>query len=636
MFLVKGLFKRQRTDLSRDIRLERNEQPELFRFIDRLCEETSAPKPAGIYLSTDVNATVIVNTSLINLVMPPQKQLRIGAGLVNAVNLREFKATLAHEFGHFSQKKTLSIHTYVYVANRVLRDVVYARDTWDDWLDRWCGMDIRVSFPAWVLRGVVWVLRGLLGLVFKGINLLHLSLRRQMEFNADDVAVSVAGSDAVATLLCRIEFADQCQELTAHDLRTAAVHGLYSRDVLYHQDRAAAHLRAVNRKPEMGIPPTPPTQVFDPNDTSTGSVIWDSHPTNHDREANAKRYYLPTPPDDRTPWLLFRDMDFLRVKLSESFYLNSIGKPVAGVWSAPEYVQAFIDAERAVVGFDPKYHGLFDDRLLRLPNLDSVPTPDLERDIVDRLAAFFTTYPPADLVDQMRAHHQRREEAKVLEGYRSGNAVLKGHSFPFRGRQAAKKEIPKLLKDVSREMEADQARFADWDQAMGVAHYQAGYLLDPSRGGDLGYRYAFQMSLQSWINILNRQQDSIQATLEWASDGELTEEELSKALESLRTAGSKYADCLAKTEMMLCPEMSNIEYGQRVAGLIRPDNWTPPQFGGDDASLTAAIQHLIIDYQTTLHGLRRLFFKGLVSILTRQEQIATDFTATVSKTRAAE
>jgi Zn-dependent protease with chaperone function len=36
--------------------------------------------------------------------------------------------------------------------------------------------------------------------VFHGINLIHLSLSRQMEFNADDVAVSVAGSDALVHL----------------------------------------------------------------------------------------------------------------------------------------------------------------------------------------------------------------------------------------------------------------------------------------------------------------------------------------------------------------------------------------------------------------------------------------------------
>lgn len=243
LFLVKGLFKSQKTDRSHYVAVTRAEQPELFRFIDRVCEETRAPRPAGVYVSPDVNAAVFYNTSLFNLIVPPRKYLLIGAGLVNAVNLREFKAVLAHEFGHFSQK-SLALGTYVYVANRVLRDIVYGRDSWDDVLRYWCRVDLRLSFPAWALRAVVWVIRRALEQVFKGINLLNLALSRQMEFNADDVAVSVAGSDAIVGALCRIEFADRCHALTARELSAAADLGLHSRDIFHHQRRAAAHLRA--------------------------------------------------------------------------------------------------------------------------------------------------------------------------------------------------------------------------------------------------------------------------------------------------------------------------------------------------------------------------------------------------------
>jgi hypothetical protein len=56
-----------------------------------------------------------------------------------------------------------------------------------------------------------------------------LSLSRQMEFNADDAAVSAAGSYAIVGMLCRVEFADQCQSLIATNCRMAAEHGLYSR-----------------------------------------------------------------------------------------------------------------------------------------------------------------------------------------------------------------------------------------------------------------------------------------------------------------------------------------------------------------------------------------------------------------------
>ena len=46
LFLVKGLFKSQRADRHTYVRVTREQQPELFAFIDRVCAETAAPKPA--------------------------------------------------------------------------------------------------------------------------------------------------------------------------------------------------------------------------------------------------------------------------------------------------------------------------------------------------------------------------------------------------------------------------------------------------------------------------------------------------------------------------------------------------------------------------------------------------------------
>ena len=89
VFLVKGLFKTRHTDRQRYVRVTRKEQPVLFGFIDKVCQETGAPRPKGVYLSPDVNAAVFYDSSLINLVVPPRKYLLIGAGLVNAVGMRE-------------------------------------------------------------------------------------------------------------------------------------------------------------------------------------------------------------------------------------------------------------------------------------------------------------------------------------------------------------------------------------------------------------------------------------------------------------------------------------------------------------------------------------------------------------------
>src|SRR5262249_51802413 len=192
VFLVKGLFKGHRVERSSYVALEEKDHPDLFAFIRRVYEDVGAPRPRRVYVSPDVNAALVYDTSLVNLIIPPRKDLLIGLGLVNVVNLAEFKAVLAHEFGHFAQR-SVGLGSYLYVANRVMSDVIYSRDALDRFVDDWSRSDIRISFPAWGLKGALWLVRKILSGIFQSLNLLNLSLSRSMEFNADNVAVSVTG-----------------------------------------------------------------------------------------------------------------------------------------------------------------------------------------------------------------------------------------------------------------------------------------------------------------------------------------------------------------------------------------------------------------------------------------------------------
>ena len=135
LYLVKGFFKRHAMDKEMHIEITEDEHPVLFAFIYQLCDELGAPLPNKVFVSPDVNAAVMPRTSLINLFVEPKKDLLIGLGLVNSVNLSEFKAVLAHEFGHFSQSAMAS--SYTYVASRIIGDLVEG----EDWFDRfvnWC------------------------------------------------------------------------------------------------------------------------------------------------------------------------------------------------------------------------------------------------------------------------------------------------------------------------------------------------------------------------------------------------------------------------------------------------------------------------------------------------------------------
>src|SRR5262245_25430225 len=121
VFLVKGLFKGQRVERTELIPLDEDDHPQFFAFVRRVYQDTRSAAPRHVYVAAHVNAAVIYDSSLLNLVVPPKKDLLIGLGLVNVVTLTEFKAVLAHEFGHFAQRSG-GLGSYLYVANRVMYD----------------------------------------------------------------------------------------------------------------------------------------------------------------------------------------------------------------------------------------------------------------------------------------------------------------------------------------------------------------------------------------------------------------------------------------------------------------------------------------------------------------------------------
>src|SRR5262249_54976302 len=238
VFLVKGLFKGQRVERAELIPLDEDDHPLFFAFVRRVYQDARSSAPRHVYVGAHVNASVIYNSSLLNPVIPPKKDLLIGLGLVNVVTLTEFKSILAHEFGHFPQR-SVGLDTYLYVANRVMYDIIYKRDALDRFVDQWCELDVRISFPAWGLKAALSGVQRILGGLYRGLNMLHLSLSRQMEFNADNVAIRLAGSDALVHWLARMEFAGECLADAARSLSAAADHGLFSDDMFYHQSQAA-------------------------------------------------------------------------------------------------------------------------------------------------------------------------------------------------------------------------------------------------------------------------------------------------------------------------------------------------------------------------------------------------------------
>jgi len=139
---------------------------------------------------------------------------------------------------------------------------------------------------------------------------------REMEFNADRVAVSVSGSDSLVHALHRLGPADEAWEeavsFSAEELHA----GRDVEDLFVLQRSALEHLRRIFDEPDFGKTPKRPEgdstfRVFTAG-LAQPPRMWLTHPHNHEREENAKRVYLPAPTDSRSAWALFTDAAALR------------------------------------------------------------------------------------------------------------------------------------------------------------------------------------------------------------------------------------------------------------------------------------------------------------------------------------
>ncbi|WEK21028.1 MAG: M48 family metalloprotease [Candidatus Pedobacter colombiensis] len=208
-FLIKFIFSSsKKVDRSHLVEINEQQQPELFKMLGVIVSEVKTTFPKKVYLSSDVNASVFYDSNFWSMFFPVRKNLQIGLGLMNTVSVIELKAILAHEFGHFSQR-SMKVGSYVYNVNKVIYNMLYDNEDYGSLLNGWSNIS---NYFALFAKGAIMVIQGIqyvLTKVYTVLNLNYMALSREMEFHADAVAASVAGSHPLANSLLRLGLADQ-------------------------------------------------------------------------------------------------------------------------------------------------------------------------------------------------------------------------------------------------------------------------------------------------------------------------------------------------------------------------------------------------------------------------------------------
>ncbi len=361
-FLIKFIFSISRYDHSNSIEVSESEHPKLFAFIRQLAKDTHTSFPKRIYLSPEVNACVFYDSSFWSMFFPVKKNLQIGLGLVNVLTISEFKAVMAHEFGHFSQK-SMKLGSFVYNLNKVIHNMLYHNNSYGKTLEYWAGISalfaLFASLTVKIVQGIQWILKKMYTIINKS----YMGLSREMEFHADAVAANVSGSETCISALRRLELANACYNtvLTKYDemFKDKCV-GIN----LYNDQQTVLQHVARQYKLEMHNN----FAIVNDDFLKSNSLSrinykdqWASHPGLAERTAQLRALHVQAPQFFEPAWTLFENSDELQTQLTEKVYAHmELPEQVEKLDASGFHRKYFFDV--AFYSLPESYSGFYDDR----------------------------------------------------------------------------------------------------------------------------------------------------------------------------------------------------------------------------------------------------------------------------------
>ena len=464
LFTLKFIFKLKNNKPKNRIKLNKETYPELWSFILKICDETGAPKPKSIYADPDVNAYVSYTNMWLSLFLPVKKELTIGLGLVSCVNMSEFKAIMSHEFGHFAQR-SMKIGSYIISANTIIHDMIYSRDRWDNILDQWRASDIRLSFAAWIITPVIWIIRQVLALFYQFLNIMYSSLSREMEFNADKVAISTTGSDPIISGLWKLDSGFTKWNSTINHAYLAIPKNVYTKNLYTHNNLSILKDKDEQFEAFQALPKDERGgKLFFTSSEHSKVSMYASHPPNDKRQDNAKIPYIECAIDETSPWLLFGNAEQLQEDMTQLVYNQYLNKKPE-TFSSVETFEQFITSENKGKKLLEEYQNTFDNRYLNIPDLSKVETDLLSIDL-NNMSLKSLKSELTELMSPVKELESLMEKANQIA---SGTTKVK--SFSFKEKTYTKKNLQDGYSKVfdARE-ELFNKSFIEWDKSFCLYH----------------------------------------------------------------------------------------------------------------------------------------------------------------------
>ena len=472
IFMAKSLFAVKKAGNPGGVEVTEETEPKLFKFLHTLADEVGAPRPHRVFITPEVNAAVFYDLSLINLFFPSKKNLIVGLGLVNVLNLGELKAVLAHEFGHFAQG-SMMVGRWVYIAQQIIAHMVATRDWLDSIVKFISRIDIRIAWLGWILALIIWSIRSLMDTLFSLVIMAERALSREMEFNADLVAVSVTGSDALVNALHKLQAADHAWQTALNVAGNEAEQGNLLNDLFAAQNATIKEMQRILNDKDYGETPIVDStdgiekhRVFT-EQSARPPQMWATHPANRDREDNAKSVYVSADIDTRDAWVVFNNAKDLKSKISLGFYKAD---SVAEMKSISPLEAILKNFDRA--SYHPRYRGSY---LNRSPVRSFACVEELlsSGSVKDSAKESLALVYPEKLSEQLEIARNLDIEKDTLEALARGELKPSGGVIRHRGEELKTSDIPDAIQEIVNERSEVEAVLKDHDASCRRAHLQA-------------------------------------------------------------------------------------------------------------------------------------------------------------------
>lgn len=452
IFLIKFLFASYKSDESDSIEIFEHDHPKLFQSIRSLATSIGTPMPRKVFISPDVNACVFYNSSFWSMFLPVRKNLKIGLGLVNAVNVSELEAVIAHEFGHFSQR-SMKIGSWSYQVNRIIYDMLFNNNRFVDRLVTFTSAHGILQLFGWItikiIQGIQWLLRQMYSVVNKS----YLGLSRQMEFHADLVAASYCGTNNIIGALRQLRFADEC-----YDEAMNACNKAWAKKQVV-ADFYAAHelvLQKMGEKRQFSFSGPIPV-VGEINESSSRINFkdqWSSHPTIIERSEYLDPFGLHSDVDSTPASNLLHDPVALKATITDKIYRNIPKEEVQDVLKG-NAIEQLVKEELQQQEFPAMFKGYYDNRQLEIFDVDEV------------LKESNTSSSFEEILDEEKASLPKkinllRGDIYLLQAIADGR--IDTLSFDFDGKKYKKSEAETVLEQLKEELRSMEEQLKKQDE----------------------------------------------------------------------------------------------------------------------------------------------------------------------------